>query len=116
MAPSLAESQQLRQTLDGLAGKVIGFIDNGKPNFNHLVDDLAELEVESGATRVILRRAENAPTMTDIAYQVPLTVSPDTYNRQPLWLAALGAPKTTLTPVPRESPRPRSAVHPSRVL
>ena len=24
-----------------LAGKVIGFIDNSKPNFNHLVDDLA---------------------------------------------------------------------------
>ena len=32
-----------------------------------------------------------------IAYQVPLAVYPDTYNGQPLWLAALGAPKTTLT-------------------
>ena len=29
--------------LEGLAGKVVGFIDNAKPNFNHLVDDLAEL-------------------------------------------------------------------------
>jgi len=28
---------------DSLQGKVVGFIDNAKPNFNHLVDDLAEL-------------------------------------------------------------------------
>ena len=28
---------------------------------------------------------------------MPLAVYPDTYNRQPLWLAALGAPKTKLT-------------------
>ena len=35
--------QMLRPTLDDLTGKVVGFIDNAKPNFNHLVDDLAEL-------------------------------------------------------------------------
>ena len=43
VAPQQSEPQKLRPTLDGLAGKVIGFIDNAKPNFNHLVDDLAEL-------------------------------------------------------------------------
>jgi hypothetical protein len=32
-----------------------------------------------------------------ITYQVPLETYPDTYNGQPLWLAALGATKTTLT-------------------
>ena len=32
-----------------------------------------------------------------IAYEVPLEIYPDTYNGQPLWLAALAAPKTTLT-------------------
>ena len=32
-------------TLATLSGKVVGFIDNAKPNFNHLVDDLAELLV-----------------------------------------------------------------------
>ena len=31
------------RTLDGLAGKTIGFIDNAKPNFNYLVDDLGGL-------------------------------------------------------------------------
>ena len=32
-----------------------------------------------------------------ITYEVPLETYPDTYNGHPLWLAALGAPKTTLT-------------------
>ena len=32
-----------QRSLDGLAGKTVGFIDNAKPNFNHLVDDLGEL-------------------------------------------------------------------------
>jgi hypothetical protein len=30
-------------TLAGLVGKTVGFIDNAKPNFNLLVDDLGEL-------------------------------------------------------------------------
>jgi hypothetical protein len=37
------EKQQTRRLNDGIGGKVIGFIDNGKPNFHLLVDDLAEL-------------------------------------------------------------------------
>ena len=32
-----------------------------------------------------------------IAYEVPLARYPDTYNGQPLWYAALGAPKSYLT-------------------
>ena len=31
--------------LDGLAGKTVGFIDNAKPNFQYLVDDLGDLLV-----------------------------------------------------------------------
>ncbi len=51
------EQQRLRWMLDGLAGKVVGFIDNAKPNFKYLVDDLAELLVGSyGVTSVIKRR------------------------------------------------------------
>src|SRR5258706_7675843 len=44
-APPSDVPQQSPRTIDGLAGKVIGFIDNAKPNFNNLVDDLAELMV-----------------------------------------------------------------------
>ena len=51
------EPQQLRHALDRLGGKVIGFIDNAKPNFSYLVDDLAELLVSKyGATAIIKRR------------------------------------------------------------
>lgn len=49
--------QLLRQSIDEFGGKVVGFIDNSKPNFNHLVDDLAELLVEKyGVAKVIKRR------------------------------------------------------------
>jgi len=44
-----------------LAGKVVGFVDNAKPNFNHLVDDLADLLVaDYGVTRVVKRRKRSA--------------------------------------------------------
>ena len=47
--------------LTTLAGKTVGFIDNAKPNFNHLVDDLAELLVSSyGVKRVVKRRKSSA--------------------------------------------------------
>ena len=45
-APRMERPQQAQQPLAGLAGKVVGFIDNAKPNFNLLVDDLAELLIE----------------------------------------------------------------------
>lgn len=49
-----------------LAGAVIGFIDNAKPNFNHLVDDLAELLVSRyGAARVVKRRKSSASIPAD---------------------------------------------------
>jgi hypothetical protein len=48
-------------TLATLSGKVVGFIDNAKPNFNHLVDDLADLLVSNyGVKRVIKRRKSSA--------------------------------------------------------
>jgi hypothetical protein len=51
-----------------LAGAVIGFIDNAKPNFHHLVDDLAELLVSRhGAARVIKRRKSSASIPADAA-------------------------------------------------
>lgn len=44
-----------------LAGAVVGFIDNAKPNFHHLVDDLAELLVNRyGVRQVIKRRKPSA--------------------------------------------------------
>lgn len=43
--------------VDDLAGKVVGFIDNAKPNFNHLVDDLADLLMSRhGVAKVVKHR------------------------------------------------------------
>jgi hypothetical protein len=49
------------RALASLSGKVVGFIDNAKPNFNHLVDDLADLLVSNyGVKRIIKRRKASA--------------------------------------------------------
>jgi hypothetical protein len=47
--------------LSGLAGKVVGFIDNAKPNFGLLADDLGELLMSKyGVARVIKHRKPSA--------------------------------------------------------
>ena len=61
VAPCLTQANQSRQSLDGLAGKVIGFIDNSKPNFNYLVEDLSQVLIEThGVAQVIKRRKRSA--------------------------------------------------------
>jgi hypothetical protein len=55
--------QQTRRTLDGLAGTVVGFIDNAKPNFNHLVDDLSELLVSRYGVRQVIKRRKRAASV-----------------------------------------------------
>lgn len=60
-APSEHKSEQARATLETLQGCVVGFIDNAKPNFEHLVDDLAELLMgRYGVSKVIKRRKRAA--------------------------------------------------------
>ena len=47
--------------LGDFEGKVVGFIDNAKPNFNHLVDAIAAvLTKEHGVERVVRRRKRAA--------------------------------------------------------
>ena len=61
VAPCLTQLSQTRQSLDRLAGKVIGFIDNSKPNFNLLVEDLSQILIEKhGVKSVIKRRKRSA--------------------------------------------------------
>ena len=53
-------AQAFRQ-LPTLEGKVIGFIDNSKPNFNFLADDLGELLMSKyGAARIVRHRKRTA--------------------------------------------------------
>lgn len=52
-----ASRQSSWHSLASLKGKVVGFIDNSKPNFNYLVDDLARLlEERHGVATVIKHR------------------------------------------------------------
>ncbi len=52
--------------LTTLAGAVVGFVDNAKPNFHHLVDDLAEvLMARYGVKRVIKQRKTSASIPAD---------------------------------------------------
>ena len=81
-APRREEGTQTGRRMSGLAGRVVGFIDNAKPNFNHLVDDLAELLVSRyGVIRVIKRRKKAAsvpapePMLREIADECDLVIT-----------------------------------------
>jgi hypothetical protein len=53
----------------GLAGKVVGFIDNAKPNFHILADELSELLVSRyGVARVVRyqKRAASVPAEKEV--------------------------------------------------
>lgn len=50
-----------KAVLQGLAGKVVGFIDNAKPNFGLLADDLGQLLMSQyGVARVLKHRKSSA--------------------------------------------------------
>lgn len=60
-APRRTRSADSGARLATLSGKVVGFIDNAKPNFDHLVDALAErLIADYGVRRVVKRRKTSA--------------------------------------------------------
>jgi hypothetical protein len=68
--------------LDSLQGKVVGFIDNSKPNFRLLADDLAELLVTRfGAASVVRHRKRSASipapdaVFADIAEKCDLVIT-----------------------------------------
>lgn len=70
-APPQAAGAQTQVSLKPvqLSGATVGFIDNAKPNFNHLVDELAELLTSHyGVKRVITRRKTSAsiPATADV--------------------------------------------------
>lgn len=55
-APSQIQLQAHRH-LNGLQGMVVGFIDNAKPNFNHLASDIADILVkEHGVKSTVIHR------------------------------------------------------------
>jgi hypothetical protein len=67
-APRAAAATRTASRGLNLSGAVVGFIDNAKPNFHHLVDDLAELlQDRYGVARVVKRRKTSASIPADPA-------------------------------------------------
>ncbi len=62
-AARLDAGEQMLQTLGGLRGKVVGFIDNAKPNFDHLVDALAELLISRYGVSAVIKRKKRAASI-----------------------------------------------------
>jgi len=82
-APAAAPSAEPKAwPFDGLAGKVVGFVDNVKPNFHFLADDIAEiLRARHGVTAIVRHRKRTASVpapdeiMADIARQCDLVIT-----------------------------------------
>ena len=65
-APLPAAEASKPWRLDGLQGKVVGFVDNAKPNFNHLVDALSDVLVSRyGVARIVKTRKPSASVPAD---------------------------------------------------
>jgi hypothetical protein len=62
-APQATAPAVSRRVLDTLQGKVVGFIDNSKPNFNYLVDDLAELLVSRYGVASVIKHRKRAASI-----------------------------------------------------
>ena len=62
-APPHRRPCDLTRTLGDLSGKTVGFIDNAKPNFNLLVDDLAELLIANYGFKTVIKRAKRGASM-----------------------------------------------------
>jgi hypothetical protein len=69
-APVAETSSQKDSALGSLKGKVVGFIDNAKPNFHYLVDDLADLLVTRyGVAGVVKHRKPGQVPVGDAVLQ-----------------------------------------------
>ena len=75
-------SDRVFQPLTSLQGRVVGFIDNSKPNFNLLADDLGELLMSKyGVARVVRHRKPTASVsaspqvFADIKQQCDLVIT-----------------------------------------
>ena len=58
-----AKVETAKPTLESLSGMVVGFIDNAKPNFNHLADDIGELLMKKYGVKQVLKRRKRAASV-----------------------------------------------------
>lgn len=58
-APERTAGHHKRRTLDTLKGKVAGFIDNAKPNYDQLIDAIGELLVSRYGVKSIVKQRKH---------------------------------------------------------
>jgi hypothetical protein len=80
--PVAAAAAQATELVGSLAGKVVGFIDNAKPNFRELVDDLAQLLMARHGVAAVHKRQKPVATvpaspevLAELATQCDLVVT-----------------------------------------
>lgn len=76
-APSGAGLQRPWKAIDSLQGKTVAFIDNAKPNFNHLAQDMGELLMQHhGVAKVIhhRKRAASVPALESVYADIEANV------------------------------------------
>ncbi|RPI45472.1 MAG: hypothetical protein EHM59_10075 [Betaproteobacteria bacterium] len=61
-APATRPENFNARALDDIRGKVVSFIDNTKPNFNLLSDDMADLLVSQHGAAGVIRYRKRAPS------------------------------------------------------
>ncbi len=62
-APSGAGVQRPWKSIDSLQGKTVAVIDNSKPNFNHLADDLEQLLTTRHGVKRVMRFRKRAASI-----------------------------------------------------
>lgn len=62
-APLPDALQNLRRSVNDLSGKVVGFIDNAKPNFSLLADDISDLLMSRYGVKAVIKRAKRGASM-----------------------------------------------------
>lgn len=74
IGPSAVEAKSLRLGLDCMAGKVIGIVDNSKPNFHEMVDDMeALLTGRHGVSKVVKYRKDAVGAVPDDVFKALTT-------------------------------------------
>ena len=76
-AVSGAGAQRPWKSLDSLHGKVVAFIDNSKPNFNHLAQDVGELLVKHHGVKQVIhhrKRAASVPALESVYADIEANV------------------------------------------
>jgi len=61
-APASRPEDHATRALNDVRGKVVTFIDNTKPNFNLLADDMAELLLKQYGAAEVVRFRKRAPS------------------------------------------------------